>query len=151
MRPTTFKEFLTEQPHFVSSEDEISCPYVHHEGDRILRGGHDSKDMFDLSVECLPANTEKEKEYKKKVLYYLSQVYYRGFNRVVVPAICIHDKKMFMWNPKTGDTYAPRNRKHISLCQKLIKAIQSDCAKGRNNNDHWNVDELTILEKTDEV
>ena len=50
----------------------------------------------------------------------------------LVPLICIHDMKVFMWNVDTGETYAPTSSEDIDFCNVFIQVMKSERSQDRN-------------------
>ena len=68
----------------------------------------------------------------------------------IVPMVCREDLKVFIWDsthPMFHITRAFENDEEEKFCLKLIQALQSECARRKNNNASWenDLDELEIL------
>ena len=79
-----FKQFIDEMPLFTHSVD-LECPFSGHNGPPI----NASKGfVFDSLSELFDG------EYKKRMVMAYTMIKPSG----IVPLICVHDMKVFMWN-----------------------------------------------------
>jgi hypothetical protein len=107
-----FKQYLTEIPWF-DQGIEISCPFKGHSGGDI-KGG-DIKWFFDVATEYV-----KNGRYKKRLLDFHG---FFGKPTGKVPILCRSDDKVFMYNAKTGKSYAPTTDEDIDFCKVWIDAM----------------------------
>ena len=131
-----FKKFIKEMPLFSHPED-LECPFSGHQGPPI----NASKGFgFDSLSEAFTG------EYQKRMAKGYTMMNPTG----IVPLICIHDMKVFMWNTDTDETYAPQTSEDIAFCNEYIQVMKSERSQDRNAEPFRGrfdeIDRLTIQE-----